>query len=306
MKISLIIPTYNGGQLFEACLKAIKAQSRQPDQIFIIDSSSSDQTREIAEKHSCSVHVIDARDFNHGGTRNLAVSLADESDILIFLTQDAILYNEDSISRMVDFFSSDGNIAAVCGRQIPHDDANPLASHARYYNYPAIDSVKTKVDINSNGIKVAFMSNSFAGYRTRLFKEFGGFPEDNILAEDMYICAKFVLAGYKIGYSAHSVVKHSHNYTPLQEFKRYFDTGVFHSNEPWIREAFGSMSGEGLKFILSEWKYLVKKSVIWLPVSFLFIGLKLLGFKMGTYWRKIPASVTPKLSMYKSYWNNKL
>ncbi|VCW13919.1 hypothetical protein BANRA_01245 [Escherichia coli] len=43
----------------------------------------------------------------------------------------------------------------------------------------------------------------------------------------MYYTAKAILAGYKVAYVADAVVKHSHNYSPIDEFKRYFDIGVF-------------------------------------------------------------------------------
>lgn len=69
------------------------------------------------------------------------------------------------------------------------------------------------------------MSNSFAAYRRSVFEELGGFPEHTILAEDMFMAAKMIESGYKVGYCAESAVRHSHNYRPREEFKRYFDTG---------------------------------------------------------------------------------
>ena len=56
-----------------------------------------------------------------------------------------------------------------------------------------------------------------------------------------------ILAGYKVAYCAEATVRHSHNYTPWEEFRRYFDTGVFHACEPWIQQQLGGASGEGLQ-----------------------------------------------------------
>ena len=106
------------------------------------------------------------------------------------------------------------------------------------------------------GIKAAFMSNSFAAYRREALMAVGGFPKHVIFAEDMYVAAKMLMAGWKVVYEGSACCRHSHNYTIIEEFRRYFDMGVFHAREPWIRENFGGAGGEGLRYVKSELKYL--------------------------------------------------
>ena len=65
-----------------------------------------------------------------------------------------------------------------------------------------------------------------------------------------------LLKGYKVAYSADAAVLHSHNYSMKQEFKRYFDLGVFLEKEHWILDTFGKAEGEGLRFVRSELAYL--------------------------------------------------
>jgi rhamnosyltransferase len=57
----------------------------------------------------------------------------------------------------------------------------------------------------------------------------------------MFYTAKAILAGYKVAYVSEAVVSHSHNYTPIDEFKRYFDIGVFHTDEYWLREVLAGL-----------------------------------------------------------------
>lgn len=304
MKVSLVVPTYNGGDLWKSCVKAIQQQSIKFDKILIIDSTSEDSTSDIAKAEHFSVIDISPEDFNHGETRNLAMSHCYDCDIVVFLTQDAILSSRDSVRNILMPFS-DPLVAAVCGCQRPHDNANPLASHARYFNYPEISNVKSKIDIEKLGIKTVFMSNSFAAYRINIFRELGGFPKNVILAEDMYLAAKMIFAGYKVAYCAEASVKHSHNYSPWDEFQRYFDIGVFHANEPWIRETFGGTSGEGKKFVFSEMKHLFQNNPLWMPRAFLTILCKLIGYKLGIYHKYFPYKWNVFFSMYKSYWLRK-
>ncbi|EAR6430449.1 O antigen biosynthesis rhamnosyltransferase RfbN, partial [Salmonella enterica] len=147
MKITLIIPTYNAGSLWPNVLDAIKQQTIYPDKLIVIDSGSKDETVPLAsDLKNISIFNIDSKDFNHGGTRNLAVAKTLDADVIIFLTQDAILADSDAIKNLVYYFS-DPLIAAVCGRQLPHKDANPLAVHARNFNYSSKSIVKSKADI---------------------------------------------------------------------------------------------------------------------------------------------------------------
>ncbi|WP_024870918.1 glycosyltransferase family 2 protein [Tolumonas lignilytica] len=298
---SLIVPTRNAGSQWQIWLDALKFQSVTPSLIVMVDSSSEDNTVSEAMSMGINAHIIDKSEFNHGGTRNLAASLACECDILVFLTQDAIFNSPLELSNLLSSFSNP-DVAAVCGRQLPHDDANPLSTHARLFNYPDESRIKSAADIPELGLKIAFMSNSFAAYRRDVFEKLGGFPENTILAEDMYMASKMILAGYKVAYCAEAAVRHSHNYTPWEEFRRYFDTGVFHACEPWIQAQLGGASGEGLRFVKSELCYLWKNAPLWIPRSLLTTACKLLGYKLGKNYHKLPKSWRPHFSMYKSYW----
>ncbi|EMR3046099.1 glycosyltransferase family 2 protein [Klebsiella pneumoniae] len=301
MKYYIAVPTYNGGKIWKEVITSIKRYAPQNLYVLVIDSNSKDDTAANALAAGFDVDTINGADFNHGGTRNIAVEKAQhEHDIIIFMTQDAIP-QQDFIINIIDAFKNE-KVACAYGRQLPHVDANPLASHARYYNYPTKDYVCGYEDIPEMGIKTVFMSNSFSAYRISAFKKLGGFPSNTILCEDMYFTAKAVKAGFKVAYTANAVVRHSHNYTPMEEFKRYFDIGVFHADEPWIREEFGGAGGEGKRFILSELKYLLKSAPLWIPLALINNFMKILGYKIGQNYKKLPLSIVKKLSMHKRYW----
>ena len=77
--VALIIPTYNAAQLWPALSEGIRVQSLVPDQVIVIDSSSTDGTAELARKEGFTVIEIPQRDFNHGGTRQMGAEIAVES-----------------------------------------------------------------------------------------------------------------------------------------------------------------------------------------------------------------------------------
>lgn len=302
MRYYVAIPTYNGGEIWQSVVDNIKKYA--PDDIFVhvIDSSSKDNTADIANKALFDVVTIPSSNFNHGGTRNLAVNnFINEYDIVIFLTQDSIPQS-GFIEKIIEVFE-DEQVACAYGRQLPHSNANPLATHARYFNYPQKNYVCGLENIPKMGLKTVFMSNSFSAYRLSVFSKLDGFPSNTILCEDMYYTAKAIQSGYKVAYVSSAMVQHSHNYTPVEEFKRYFDIGVFHRNEPWIRRDFGGAEGEGKKFIMSELQFLLKNAPLWVPLAFINNFMKIVGYKLGQQYQKLPAKLVRKLSMHKRYWD---
>jgi len=298
--IGVIIPAYNAGVQIVKCLGAIQASSLQA-KILIIDSSSTDGTSQVAMKMGVEVVSIPKEQFNHGATRQLGVDLLPNADILIYITQDAILTSPDSIKHIIAPFD-DEKVGAVCGRQLAHADASPIAAHARLFNYPELSSVKTKEDIQRLGIKAAFLSNSFAAYRRTALMDVGGFPSTVIFGEDTYVAAKMLHEGWKVAYSSEAACYHSHNYSVIEEFRRYFDIGVFHSRESWFIQKMGKPEGEGKKFVISELRYLLKRAPWVVPSAAVRKGMKLVGYKMGMREQGILLNLKQKLSMNKGYW----
>lgn len=301
MKYYMAIPTYNGGEIWKSAVASIRQNAPADLFVHVIDSSSKDETVSIAESAGFNVLSIEGKDFNHGGTRNKAVEkYIEQYDVVIFLTQDAVP-QPHFIEEIISVFSDDG-VACVYGRQLPHIDANPLAKHARSFSYPDKSYVCGKENISEMGLKAVFMSNSFSAYRLSTFRELGGFPSNTILCEDMFFTAKAILTGHKIAYAAKAVVRHSHNYTPFEEFRRYFDIGVFHKDEPWIRRNIGGTGGEGKKFIFSEIKYLLRHAPHWIPMACINNFMKILGYKLGQRYDMLPKKIIKLLSMHKRYW----
>lgn len=302
-QIACIIPTFNGAEIIGKCIHSITSQTYNA-KVITVDSSSIDDSAELARSLNAEVTTILASDFNHGGTRQKMVDKHSEYDIYIFLTQDAYLEDNTAIKKIIYYFN-DGVVGAVCGRQLPHYDASLFAIHARNYNYPADSSIKELEDRKKLGLKVAFMSNSFAAYRASALKDIGGFPEHVIFAEDMYVAAKMLLKGWKIAYAGDACCRHSHNYSIKEEFGRYFDMGVFHAREPWIREKLGGASGEGLRYVISELSFLGIKNIHLWPASLLRNFFKLLAYKMGQKEKHIPKKIKKNIGMDKRYWDGK-
>lgn len=301
MKIVLIVPTYNAGSAWIKWLESVSSQDLVLASVQIIDSDSSDDTVELARKYGFDCDVFAKEDFGHGKTRQLAFQKYLDSDIIIYLTQDAILASNKSLYELVKVFD-DPSVGISYGRQLPRIGAGHLESHARLFNYPDKSQTRALEDKSELGIKTAFTSNSFAAYRVDALSEVGGFPSDTIVSEDMYVAAKMLKCGWKVAYCANATVYHSHNYSLLDEFRRYFDIGVFNAREPWVLAEFGVAESEGVKFIRSEFLFLFRKNAFLIFESLLRTILKLIGYKLGLNEKNIPVKIKRIMSSQSNYW----
>lgn len=301
LKTALCIPTLNAERSARSLLNSIEQQSLKLTSFIIIDSSSTDNTEKIFKDAGARVYTIPRLSFDHGATRQMGVELLSDVDVIIFMTQDAILASPDSFHRLVKYFD-DEVVGAVCGRQLPSPNARPIAIHARNFNYPKYSTIKTYDDISKIGIKAAFLSNSFAAYRCIALAAVGGFPFATIFGEDTFVAAKMLLNGWKVAYCSTATVYHSHNLNYIEEFRRYFDIGVFHSREKWFIDSLGKAESEGKKFVLSELKYLFQKAPWLIPSAILRTAIKLMGYRFGRLEARIPTQIKKILSMNKKYW----
>jgi rhamnosyltransferase len=194
------------------------------------------------------------------------------------------------------------NIGVAYGRQLPRNNAQLIEAHARLFNYPDVSQIRTFEMKDEFGVKTAFTSNSFSAYRVSALRQVGGFPLHTIVSEDMYVAAKMLKAGWSIAYCAESKVYHSHNYTLSQEFKRYFDIGVFNSRESWIMAEFGGAESEGFKFIKSEVLYLLNHNPFLVFESVIRSAVKYAGYKFGKNEKRLPAFIKKIMSSQSYYW----
>jgi rhamnosyltransferase len=298
LKISIIIPTYNASHYLQKLLTSLCSQTLQDPEIIIIDSSSEDRTIEIAENFKVRVFSIPKEQFDHGGTRTKAGKMA-TGDILVYLTQDALPANDEAVTRLITPFCKDDMVGLTFGRQLPHDDATPYAMHRRLFNYPDHSYTREIVDKHLYGIKAAFCSNSFAAYRRTALEDVGWFKENLVMGEDLHVAARMLIKGYRLSYVADASVYHSHNYTAMQEFNRYFDLGVFFERERWLLTEFGQPESEGIRSVKSEVTFLISSGLVHLiPISLIRAGARLVGYRLGLLNKMLPPSIASRLSMY--------
>jgi len=303
-KVAVIILTLNAGGQLPRLLNVINNQSVQPCDVLVIDSSSEDDTLSVAVNSGVRTETIPRDKFDHGATRNFGARLT-TSDILVYFTQDSLPADDKLIENLTRSFKEDQTIGATYARQLPWPEAGSIEAFSRLFNYPNSSVVKSITSLQKLGIKTFFISNSCAAYRRSVFEELGGFPEYQIMDEDLVLAARMITDGHKVAYIADAVVYHSHEYTLWQQFSRYFDIGVALNSQRWILKLARSES-EGSHFFKEEIKYLWRtKKAHLIPYALVDAVAKYVGYRLGLMETHIPLCLKKKLSMHKHFWNQR-
>ncbi|MGH9920204.1 MAG: glycosyltransferase [Nitrososphaerales archaeon] len=248
---------------------------------------------------------IDPQTFNHGGTRQMAIDrFCGGRDYVVFLTHDAVLEGAEALTALLAAFD-DPAVGVAYGRQLPHRGAKPFEAHMALFNYGTISETRSLADAGRLGIKAAYTSNSFGAYRMAALRSCGGFPSHLILGEDTCVAVKMLLGGWNVRYCADARVRHSHDYTIVQETQRYFDFGVLHSQLPELMRHFGAAEAEGARFVASELRYIAVNASWLLPAVPVRNVAKYAGYRLGRMFARLPRGLCRRLSMTKVFWDHR-
>lgn len=118
--VSVIIPTYNRGELISAALDSVINQTYKELEIIIVDDNSSDNTFNVVEKY-CNLdtrinYIKNNKNLGGGGARNIGIK-ASSGDYIAFLDSDDIWYPE-KISRQMSEFQKNPLVQAVFSNYI--------------------------------------------------------------------------------------------------------------------------------------------------------------------------------------------
>ncbi|MFO1054582.1 MAG: glycosyltransferase [Planctomycetota bacterium] len=239
-KLSLAIPTWNGGALLGEVLAAI---DRQPGAAALervaIDSGSRDDTVARLQQHGFTVETIEQKDFDHGLTRDALVARC-SGDIVILLTQDAIPADEAWLPALIASYDDPGVGAAYC-KQLPRPDCNPfIARRLREWtagkDQPVTQAACSRPEFDAlepmQRLQRCAYDNVAGSVRRSAHAAVGGFGR-RPFGEDVAFGRKLILSGWNIVFQARSAVVHSHNRPAREEGRRIY---CDHQN---LRDLFG-------------------------------------------------------------------
>jgi rhamnosyltransferase len=229
----VVVLTLNAGPGFAETLDGVFAQKVGSDfEVIVVDSGSTDGTRELARARGAAVYGVSASDFDHGATRDRGLSLA-AGEYVALLVQDAVPLDDRWLAAMIEDLEDDPLVAGVYARQVPRPDSSPLA-RVLVENAPTSGHERREQNAGAPGgyralpparrRELALFDNVSSCLRRSIWEEipFGrtGFGEDLRWGE------RVLSRGYKLVYEPRSAVVHSHERGPLYDLRRHYAEGL--------------------------------------------------------------------------------
>ena len=306
--VDVILLTFKPGRQVMELISALEEQTYPVHKLIIMNTEERYfynlfyGTGFLERYRNIEIHHLSEKEFDHGRTRAKAVQYS-KSDIFVCMTQDAMPVDDMLIQNLVAALTGQEKTAAAYARQIPFPDCREIEKYTRGFNYPEESSVKSAADVGRLGIKTFFCSNVCAAYDREIYETIGGFVKKAIFNEDMVYAGHAVTAGYCIAYAAEAKVRHSHNYTCMQQFHRNFDLGVSQAEHPEVFDVVSSES-EGVKLVSGTIRHL-EKTKNWLQIPYLILssGCKFAGYQLGKRYQSLPKGFVRWCSANKTYWN---
>ena len=298
-RVSVVIPVLNAAAYLPALLDSLCAQTPiPPHEVILVDSLSTDATRSIGRSYG-NVRIIPIVRFSHGKARNLGAREA-AGDIIVLMTQDALPQGATWLAALLRPFS-DPQVGAVYSRQIPYPNAPPTEQFFLSYHFPADKPARrVKSGDQSLALKDVFFSNVSAAIRRNLLLRYP-FDEMLIMSEDQQFALDLIEAGHAVVYEPESVVMHSHRYSLITAFRRYFDsvyslTVIFPNHDMKISAAMG------WRYLKRELGYILRHHPLYVPYYCLYTLAKTGGTVSGHFATHLPRSLLKRLSLHSYHW----
>ncbi len=239
--VAIIIPAYNARLTLPACLAAIGAMKRKPDEVILFSDGSTDETDDMARAAGALVIRNDGAPKGPAFGRNEAAKAA-RSDLLLFVDADVVI-SPDALDTLIADMQMNGAKAAFGSYDDTPESQRVTSLYANLRHHY----------VHQHSARAATTFWSGLGLVEReVFLSLGGF--DAVLfahpsIEDVELGARMIAAGHRIRLVPEALAKHCKDWS----LWRVWHTDVVRRAYPWsCLIADGKTAGADLNVTIVE------------------------------------------------------
>ncbi|HEY3132491.1 MAG TPA: glycosyltransferase family 2 protein [Acidobacteriota bacterium] len=212
MKVSVIIPNWNGEKLLPVCLGALRKQTLRPNEVVLVDNNSGDRSIELAQRCYPGIFILRlTRNFGFGYAINRGIEVSD-SDLVLLLNNDTEVMN-NWIETLHDFFSKNPQALFCACKMLNYYDRTLLDGAGDCLTRGGIPykigSAQKDGAPYSISRKVLGASGGACAFRRVFFEQVGMFDERFFMyLEDVDLSLRAQLQGVECYYVPSAVVYH--------------------------------------------------------------------------------------------------
>lgn len=225
VRVSYVIPNYQGEKLLPACLDSVFAQTtREPREVIVVDDGSDDGSLDLISNKYPQVRLI-VNKVNRGpaAAKNIGAREA-KGEFIAFLDNDVELeptWTEEIMAGLRE----DGNSGACASHLLLDGDASVLNSTGGLINLLGYAWDRGIFSLNTDAYyfntRVMYACSAAMMVKREVFEEVGGFDERfRYLYEDADLGWRVNISGYGVSYEPKAVAYHRLSSTMGQRWMR--------------------------------------------------------------------------------------
>lgn len=194
VRISIIVPVYNGEKHLSECIQSILDQSFTDIEVIVINDGSTDGSLSLIKRYAQNdsrIVVINQKNKGVSAARNAGLSKA-RGDYIMFVDADDYIARKDALELLIDFAKENGNPEVVCFRRVGDTRGRKAPSGYSKLNDSIIGRMIVDETINTLWDKL---------YKKSIIKENSiKFPVGIRMAEDLLFNVQYFREAKTIGF----------------------------------------------------------------------------------------------------------
>ena len=211
MKVTIIIPNYNGKHFMEPCLKSLSRQTCKDFKILVVDNASSDGSLEYMSQYYPEIEVI-ALKKNYGFSKAVNVGIGHSRTPYVILLNNDTTVDPHYVEEMIRAIEKSPKIFSVSSKMIQMYHPDLIDSAGDLYTlmgWGVCRGTGRPVSNYTNPDKIFTACAGAAIYRRSVFSKIGLFDENHFAyLEDIDVGYRARIYGYLNTYCPTALVYH--------------------------------------------------------------------------------------------------